>query len=366
MFKVPFEEQYKYLSSLGEPRTDKERSYFQFKCQFYFVQTWKILMLDCIALFMLVPTLLVLYIFGIKPNRKSRKEAIGDFGGFEEVLPLSLTQELDIHNEAWTNRFSLQLTDFIFLIKNTFGWLHPYFTLKMVLKVANYSYMIQTYNPKYFVVHEEFSFTSSIMTSYCNSHGIKHIDVMHGDKLNCIRDSFFRFDKCYVWDKHYEQMLINLKADPSQFIIEIPPSLKIDVNEYQDERSICDFKYYLTQFTEDEMRLIAKCMNRLNDAGYSVKVRPHPRYSELSIIKKYLDESYIELPQEVNIMTSLSNTKCAIGMYTTTLLQAYFSGIEIMLDDVTYKHEYQLQKDLGYILANVDTKKLSDMVKDIN
>ena len=66
------------------------------------------------------------------------------------------------------------------------------FSLKVTIKVAGYSFMITKYQSKAIVVHNEYSFTSSILTAYCETRNVLHINVMHGEKMYYIRDSYFR------------------------------------------------------------------------------------------------------------------------------------------------------------------------------
>ena len=94
--------------------------------------------------------------------------------------------------------------------------------------------------------------------------------------------------------------------------------------------------------------------------GKTVRFRPHPRYSDMDLLKKYVSEEEIETPQKVGILESISNLDCAVGSYTTVLAQAYFSGKNILLDDVTFKSQYNQLKERRYILIGNNPQKLSD------
>ena len=93
--------------------------------------------------------------------------------------------------------------------------------------------------------------------------------------------------------------------------------------------------------------------------GKTVKYRIHPRYTDLTILKKYVSKEDIELPKEVSIIDSISNMEYAVGSYTTVLLQAYLSDKKVLLDDVTFHDRFLQLKDYGYILAKDDIEKLS-------
>ena len=183
--------------------------------------------------------------------------------------------------------------------------------------------------------------------------------MQHGEKLLYIRDAFFHFDECYVWDEHYVKMLTRLMAEPTQFKVAVPSSLKIDTTAYQNRSCYADYKYYLAADNENEIKSIVESMSFAKREGKSVKYRIHPRYTDLNVLKKYVPESEIELPWEVNILDSISNLEYAVGSYTTVLVQAYLSGKKILLNDVTFKRRFGQLKDYGYILTKDDLERLS-------
>jgi hypothetical protein len=186
---------------------------------------------------------------------------------------------------------------------------------------------------------------------------------MHGEKLKFIRDSFFRFNECYVWDQYYVNLFVRQYAEPSQFVIAIPPSMRIDKSIIQDANIYADYKYYFAKYNEEQVQAVINAMNILKRAGKKVKYRIHPRYSDLALLRKYVNNEEIEYPSEVGIVDSLSNCGCAVGSYSTVLLQAYFSGINITLDDVAFKEMYNRLNEYGYILMNKNLERLSALIK---
>ena len=158
----------------------------------------------------------------------------------------------------------------------------------------------------------------------------------------------------------YIDLFISLKAEPNQFKIAIPRSLTIDVNHFLNKSLYADFKYYLAAYNEAEIKSIVNSMQFAKKQGKSIKYRPHPRYSDISLLKKYVDDIDIEWPQQVNILESVSNLDYAVGSYTTVLLQAFFSGKSVLLDDITFQKQYVKLKDLRYILSNVGLPTLSN------
>lgn len=359
-FEVPVQEQYAYMNRLGEPKDDIDRSYKQFQCQDFFVPLWKKCVWWIVSLFATPIAVIILGMKGRALHFEKQIDTIAEKKGMDEIIPTVLSDKNEINHEVWNAGAGLSVEDIRYIFKKIYGWRQPYFVLKMILLIAKYSPMITKYRPKRIIEHSEYSFGSSAITNYCHSRGVKHINVQHGEKLRYIRDSFFHYDECYVWDEHYISLFKELRAEPTQFIVAIPPSLHIDIMTFNNPSVFADYKYYLAADSEEEIKGIVESMSFAKREGKTVKYRIHPRYTDLNILRKYVSEEEIELPQKVSIQESIANTEYAIGSYTTVLLQAYMSGKKVILDDVTYKSRYIQLKEHGYILAKEEIKKLSE------
>lgn len=364
-FDVTVDEQKKFLYSLPTPKDDIERSFFQYKCQGFFIPRWKKVFFNFVALLIYIPLISYLLIKGLRTRKTRKIEAIGEFRGLEETIPQEVQDAYIIDNDVWDGSKSLVFEDLNLIFKLILKYpLQTYFTLKCALKIAMYSCMIKKYSPNAIIVHNEYSFTSSILTFYCSKHGVKHINAMHGEKYYFIRDAFFHYDECYVWDEYYVDLFKSLCAEPNQFIIAVPPSLKIDTQKYRNNAVYADYKYYLDIYSEEELREIIASLEPLQKENKKIIFRPHPRYSDIEILRKYVSDVKIEYPQKVNILESVSNLEYAIGSCTTVLSQAYYSGKKVILDDVTYKRQYDQLDKLGYILSNKEIPLLSFFSKN--
>lgn len=350
---VSSSEQDSILSSFKEPENDIERSFFQYKCQQSFRANWKKIMFHVVS-FVCFPFLIVVFLL-VRILRKKEKQldAVGSMIECKNVVPDSLKKEFQIDFDKWMNGFSLNVADILFIVKMIIKTpFAPYFVLKTAIKVAAYSDMIYRFQPRAFIVHDEYSFTSSLMTMYSNLHGVKQIDVMHGEKLFYIGDSFFRYDKCYVWDEYYKALLIKLRAEKHQFIIEQPKAVKLNITEALDPQKYAKYTYYLQIYDEDELQSIVKSLSFVELEGERVKFRPHPLYSDVNLLRKYVKASNIENPKEVTLEQSIANTDIVIGYYSTVLYQAYLAGKKVMLDNVTFKEGYMKLKEHDYIMSN--------------
>lgn len=363
-FETDVEDQKRFLYSLKEPKDDYDRSLKQYLCQNYFISyKIKIRVLNIVS-FIFVPfAVFVLVIKRIACHHVAEKQAIMTFKGMPEVVPDSLRNKYNIFEVSYDEGASLSFLDLGFILKMQLRFVrYPYFVFKNMMKIACYSVFIKKYAPKAIITFGEYSFTSSVLTSYCHSHNVKHIDVMHGEKTFFIRDSFFHFDECYVWDKHYVELFKKLRADEKQFHVEIPPSIRINCEKYYNKNSYADVKYYLAVYTENELVSIISQMELCKEKGLTIKYRPHPRYSDMILLKKYVSMDEIEDTKNVPITESISSLKYAVGSCSTVLTQAYFSGITVVLDDVAYEKQYHELIRRDYILASYNLTKLSDFV----
>lgn len=363
VFDFPKEEQVAYLNLLGEAENDIDRGYKQYLCQNQFVRLrWKIVFFNVVGAVALPFIILYFLIKRLFTHHAEHKDCLIEKLGMPEVVPQKVREKYH-PSEDYETGSSFSISDLGFLCRLVVrAPLHPYFTFKSMMQVAKYSDLFYRYHPQVMIRFWEFSFCSSVLTAYCHQFNVKHVDVMHGEKLFNIRDSFFHFDECYVWSNHYVELMKSLKAEPTQFIIALPSSMKIDVERYLNPSVYADYKYYLAIFSEDQIKSIVDSMRCLKQNGKSIKLRPHPAYSDLNLLRKYVDESEIEYPQKVSIFESISNLDYAVGSYSTVLIQAYYSGKGVVLDDVTDKERYEKLKSLCYLLSHEETLKLSGLL----
>jgi len=203
----------------------------------------------------------------------------------------------------------------------------------------------------------------TILTAYCETRNVLHINVMHGEKMYYIRDSYFRYDRCYVWDAYYRDLFISMNAAPSQFIIALPPSMKINCAKHVNEGCYAYYKYFLTSQTKEQLVSISNSLQSLLMHGRKVKYRLHPRYSDRELVKQIVGKENVEYPEKVSILDSISNMDTAIGLYTTVLNQAYHCGKNVIIDDVTYPSEVKKLEEFKYIMIHKKLPLLSELIK---
>ena len=355
----PIAEVKAFLASFDAPKTDMERSFCQYKCQVFFSRKLITFLSNLAAL-----PLIVWYLLPRKPLAPADKQVEAVFirdDKPENIMPDCLREELSSLEVDPQEGFLLLKEDRKFI--GRIFWKHPFswmFLLKSILKIGRYRSFIQQYHPKKLIVCNEYSFTSSLLTQYCEENGIELINVMHGEKLFLIENSFFRFHRCYVWDAHYVKLFQSMRAEPNQFIVAIPPSLlfsekKPDVPEY-------DYTYYFQAESKEELQKIWTVLEYLRKKGARISLRPHPRYSDMETIRSMFQGMNIEDYRQVTIEQSVLRTRYAISGYSTVLQQAYYNGVSVVIDDYSCPERFTQLKDYSYIMLSKEYKLLSSLL----
>ena len=362
LFIYPVSKQKEYLAHFREPQDDIERSYNQYRCQMKFNNA----ALNCAMNFMALPLLLY---YWKKANLLVLQEGKVDAiffadGKPENIIPNELRTRFSTIDIIEEKKEYLAETDRLFFRK---VWKHYplswQFLLKSLIKIRYYSYEIHRSNPKAIIVCNEYSFTSSILTAYCTAMGIEHINVMHGEKLYYMRDSFFHFDRCYVWNEFYRDLLCELRAEKSQFRVAVPPSMRFLTSKAVEKEY--DYTFYLGAERDEQLQQIISCLNLLKQRGKKVSLRPHPRYSDLNMVRRFcIDGIIIEDGGSLPIEMSILRTRNAVSGFSTVLNQAYHNGVKIVIDDVSKPEAYKKLEELGYVMLKVEHKLLSQVLEE--
>lgn len=363
-FKIDKIAQENYINSLKIPTSAIEKSYNQYLCQ-------KFLMNKLVTIIMNIYSFIMLPYYEIKLLRNETRykndikkyDAVFITDGIGiDTLPNSLINKYKSIKKIKFGEKMLLTKEDLKYFKSIEYWKKypPYFRLKILLKTSMYSSAIKFYNPNAFISYCESSFTSQIITAWLENRNIANINIMHGEKLYLISDSFASFTKFYVWDEHYKKLLTKLKADKDQFIIELPSKLdtRKEIQQISNESEmIYDITYYLSDETEKELCDIANALKAIKN--FKIKIRMHPRGNNQKGVKKYFKEFYIEDPNVIPLTKSFETTKYICSLNSTVLFEGYINKKEIILDDVSNKNKFQIQKELEYIIFEKKYKLLS-------
>lgn len=366
-FNTPIKEQQEMLFSYPDPEDDIERSFFQYKLTMKTIGKWFSCIINIASVFLIPYYILILKRNYKKIVNEEVKECDGVFlsdGIIFETIPDSLRNEFpDMIMENFTDNMCLSQEDTVFL-KEIFRR-YPmafHFQLKSLMKIGIYSAQIIKHNPKAIISYTESSFSSSIATYFCEGKNVEHINIMHGERYFELYVSFFRFSRFYVWNQYYVDLFSKLRAEISQFIIEIPKILR---------RELCmesQPKYYMTYYLSDENKeallIIRMCFDILRMRGEKCALRIHPRGENWKLVRGVFNDYDIEESKVISMKQSLENTKYVASLRSTVLFEGYCNGKEVILDDCSNISAFEKLKELDYIMLKKPHKLLSDIIKE--
>lgn len=363
LFAVPVARQKAFLESLPEPEDLLERSYAQYRCQMMMERPILRVMYQAASM-LLLPVYRRQLLRRPAPQKMQAADAVFAYGSEDTILPESLRGEFaricqvrDFQNELFlTGEDCSFLRELARRYPTAF-----YFRFKCMAKLAMYRSLYETYRPKAIIVSEEYSYTSSFLTEYCHRLGVEHINVMHGEKLYYIRDSFFHFDRCYIWDEYYRRLFCALRAEPTQFRVELPPSMQ--PWDSQGVEKAVDYTYYLQEeVVPGVYPRIAQALKTLQLRGMVIAVRPHPRYTPPEAMRNF--QGFLLEDRSISIEQSILRTKCAVSLYSTVLLQASINGVEVVIDDLTAPERFAQLGSLRYIMLDKPHGLLSALLQE--
>lgn len=350
------------LDLLGDPRDDEERSYFQYLSQrsqsralfalynlaslpFYYIQRWK-LTADYDDVPFIKQHDLIYYIYDADRSLMpaSLNETYPDSRHFyaEDTAPTLNAQDLELLAAIARKR------PFAF-----------YYRLKILMRLGINRSLLKQYRPRIIAQCGEYSFASSVCTKQLEDEGVAHYNLLHGEKLFSLRDSYPRFTKFYVWYEHYRRLLIDMRCPPEQFIVEQPPGLAPCILPYT---KTVDATYYLANETGELLKKVIDSIHHLQEAGLEVRLRPHPRYTDHSELAALVPAAWVE-PEELSLDKSLGRSRAAISLYSTVLNQAAAAGLEIVIDDIKAPDLFARLDDLGYLRIHEEHTRLSEYLQ---
>ncbi len=366
-FRVSVAEQEKFLWSLPEPEDDYMRSFYQYKSTM-FMEKWWLNSIMKVSAFFIIP------IYEISARMRSKLITAGENcdavfiadGISTGIIQDSINERYHyIITERVASDIVLDRYDLIFLHKQfkkcRFSF---YFKLKILLKIGMYSAQIKKHNPKAIISYSENSFTSSLATQYCEEKGIQHINVMHGEKLFNLKNSFFRFSEFYVWDSHYVNLFLKLRGEHSQFKVELPYSMQTVKIENKENKKYF-MTYYLGIENKEIMVGIKEAFDILKAAGKECAVRIHPRTENDEVVRHIFKEYDVQDKNNLSLNESMSDTECVASLISTVLFEGWNKQKTIVIDDYSQTETYLKLKDLDYIMLKKPHYLLSQIIKNV-
>lgn len=341
-----------FIKQFKVPESDDERSYDQYICQKWNDSApFKYVLANVVAGMLFLPVMFYYMVMGLKTKQEKSFDAVLTNSFIKQFLPddykgTVISQDF--------NRGSLTKKDMVYIFHIWRKYpLSTYFLFKCMCRISAYSDFIRCYTPKIIFCSAEYSFTSSILTGYCEQKDIKHINIMHGEKEYDLRDAFTRFTKFYVWDEFYINLFNSLRAEKTKYIVS--PMKLPDVDIIRDDSKCV---YYLQLQTRAQLIRLKKALQK---SGMNYKIRPHPIY-DTPITREIFGEEYIEDPHAINIWDSIANAGTIVSTYSTVLYQAYLKNAFIMIDDVSNPVLFHELAERDYIMFNKPHMLLSETI----
>lgn len=366
LFSCDVEKQRCYLTSLGEPRDDIERSYAQYKCQMWLKGRLTSFVINLASLPLL---------FGFLLRGLTAKE--GDDRAVEackRAVFVSDSSVVDrIPDELWSayddivvdnkQGSGLLREDRTYLLqvwrRYPLSW---HFILKCAIKVRQYRGVLEAWNPDAVIACSEYSFASSLLTDYLNQNNVDHINVMHGSKLFFIRDSFFRFNTCYVWNDDFARLFKRLRAESSQFAVSLPKGLKFE--EKRSAEITADFTYYLGGEDLEQFDRLMDILDALSARGVRIRMRPHPRYTDRELLERVPSSIELENPFEIALEQSVMTSAYVMSCCSTVLIQANLNGVPVVVDDLSDPARFKKLGQMEFAPLDAEHRLLSDVLTE--
>lgn len=362
--KPTLKQQLDFMYSLPEPENDIDRAYYQYLCQKRNEPKWKNYFFNITSFFLILFYQEIMLKRGRMQSFKNKADGVYISDGIsDDIVPDSLKNEFPVLVKTnFEDDLGLVKDDIIFFNQIQKRYKSPYFLLKVLVKLAIYSSVIRLYQPLAIISYTEGSFTCALMTKYCESLGVEHINVQHGEYSRNTDCCGMRFHRMYIWDRFFYDSLCTLGDFKISYVIELPNSI-LKACEKNDGPFDYDITYYLQNHSREELVKIREMLEILKQKGYRCKVRPHPRESELEILQQCLSDIEIENLNSQSLSDSLNTTKYVVSFRSTVLLQAWFNEKKVIIDDYSSRKNAAELEDGDFFLMHKGVMKMTEFMK---
>jgi hypothetical protein len=356
-FVVSVKKQIDYMSSHDRAEDNYDRSFLQYHAQNISENFFLILFKNSFSVVVLLYGYIV---YKLSPsieieNNKSQSNLVM-FNVNKQMLPDEIKNTYNlIEIKLDTIKYRLNYKLFRKYKKYFF---HPYFVLKNLILLSMFSKVIKDTNPKVILVSMESSFSSSIIREYVNSLNIELINIMHGNSVYNIRDSFCSFDSFVIWERGFIDLFQSLRFQVDKYIIHYPYKYSFENKKH---------KYHLTYYLQGENRRtlikLKAVLDHLIEHGYEIAMRVHPLYSDFNSVKKVFVGYTIQNPNVISYYESLKLTAYVCGLYSSALYHAYRNGKNVVVDDISKISDFNYLCETNYILFQKQVILLSDLLR---
>lgn len=374
--RMPYDEQMKYLNSLPNPNDDYERSYYKYRCfcQYcYYKRKWMIALYN-------IGAMLILPFLHWRLRKKSCKILASEDNyadavienisrlPCDDIIPDSLNKKYKVIKEINEINYSGvwisdQAENIIKELRRRY-YFRFYFRVIVMMKLAQFAQYLDSYHPEAVIFYScEREFSGPLQTKLCEMYGAKYISYMHGDYISTLSFAFQRFSDYYVWDGEYIDFFLELKCT-SPMTVYTPKKLMGIAETIPINKCKYFATYYFSDETEEEIIKIKEVFAAFEEQGLRTKVRPHPRFSNLKAIHIHFKDIEIEDTNTCKLRDSITDSWFIVGLNTTVLSQSFFSGKQVVIDDISNGEKYKNLDKRRYIMMRREHITLSKLIND--
>ena len=372
--RMSYKQQMEYLHKFPIPKDNFERSYFKYKCfceYCYYRRKWMLLIYNIGAMF------LISSIHSKLRRANGKAKLIDKVDAVIENIPR--LPNSDFMPEELRNKYrkikEIELIDYNESLLSNIGeeiyqevkrryFFHFYYRLIVLQKLGQFSSYLVRYKPDIIAFYScEREFSSPLQTLLCEKSGSRYISFMHGDYLSTLSFAFQKYSQYYVWDESYVKMFKTLKCD-SPMLVYRPKKLNGIASAIEEDRCAYFATYYFSDETQVEVTKIYKVFKKFESYGMRTKIRPHPRFSNIEMLNKVFADIEIEEPSNCSLSESITKSLFVVGLNTTVLSEAYFSGKKVVIDDISNSEKYKGLAERGYVMMNRPHILLSKLLGD--
>lgn len=374
--RMPYKIQMEYLKRFSDPKDDFERSYFKYKCfceYYYYKKKWLLIIYNVGAMLILPFVYFKLKKVRLDGQAVEKVEAVienvprlPNIDIIPEELISRFKKVKEIEDIDYTELFLSGPAEDIYQELKRRYFLHFYFRMIVIQKLGLFSKYLECYQPKAIVFYScEREFSGPLQALLCERHGVEYISFMHGDYLSTLSFAFQRYTKYYVWDESYKRMFTELRC-ASPMPVYKPKKLKGIAVVIEAKKCPFFATYYFSDETKDEALKIHETFSEFELYGLRTKIRPHPRFSDIDMLKEIFNDIEIEEPKTCILSDSITRSLYTVGLNTTVLSEAFFSGKEVVIDDISNPEKYMQLDERGYIMMKRPHILLSELKGKVN
>lgn len=364
-----------FLSKMPPADDYISNTYNKYLCRQFHFPIWKRFIMEVAAFPLMIKVLFEnRKVSLVLPNCKENSIFIEEKTDlkYDDIIPEDLINKYSKSMSAINNRdskllkeaFSIEAIKLLKPLVKKY-WYHPYMIVWCYRELKKHSTYIMTYNPKATVVYvEERNIATPLIKQLYKNTGRDFISFMHGEYLLRLIQGYMGFSKYYIWDESYIDTFSSvLKCDIDEYVLYKPKKLE---KKWDLENSIPTYycTYYFSAESKESIHKLGGIFKNFEKEGKRCKVRPHPRYSQLDVIREVFPEYMIEDPKKINIEQSLRDTKYVVGLATTVLAEAYYEGREVVIDDITSVEKYNNLKKRRFVSLKRPHILFSELLKD--